>query len=75
LFSRQPVATALGAVATLLMLVGYIPTLRAYRRNPLWALTLPAAAVFYMGATIHSALRYWSGRGGEWKGRAQDARQ
>jgi hypothetical protein len=74
LFSWQPLATALGAAATLLMLVTYIPALRAYRRNPLWALTLPFAALFYLGATIDSALRYWSGRGGEWKGRAQDAR-
>ena len=38
----------------------------------LWALTLPVSAVFYMWATLHSALKYWSGRGGEWKGRAQD---
>jgi hypothetical protein len=25
-----------------------------------------------MGATIHSAVKYWLGRGGEWKGRIQD---
>jgi hypothetical protein len=36
------------------------------------AFTLPVAAVFYMGATVLSALRYWTGRGGQWKGRAQD---
>jgi hopene-associated glycosyltransferase HpnB len=72
LFSQQPVAVALGAVATLLMLASYLPALRAYHRNPLWALTLPLAAVFYLGATVQSALRYWSGKGGEWKGRAQD---
>ena len=29
-------------------------------------------AVFYLVATVESAVRYWSGRGGEWKGRVQD---
>jgi hypothetical protein len=38
----------------------------------LWALTLPLAAVFYMGATLHSAIKFWMGAGGAWKGRAQD---
>jgi hypothetical protein len=28
--------------------------------------------MFYMGATFHSAVKYWSGRGGQWKGRIQD---
>ena len=35
---------------------------------------LPLIAVFYMIATVDSAIRYWSGRGGFWKGRAQDTR-
>ena len=54
------------------MLIAYAPMVRFYRLNPLWTLTLPAAALFYIGATIHSAIRYWSGTGGMWKGRAQD---
>jgi len=33
---------------------------------------LPLAALFYLGATIHSAVKYWNGSGGEWKGRVQD---
>lgn len=36
-----------------------------------WALTLPLAALFYGYATCVSAVRYWLGRGGQWKGRAQ----
>jgi hopene-associated glycosyltransferase HpnB len=66
-------ARVLGAVAWLLMTIAYLPTVRFYRVNPLWALCLPVVAVFYAGATIHSALRYHSGRGGQWKGRVQDA--
>ena len=63
---------ALGALAWLLMIITYIPVLRLYRLNLLWALALPLVAVFYMGATFHSAWKYWTGRGGEWKGRVQD---
>jgi hypothetical protein len=55
-----------------LMVLSYWPVLRLYRLNPLWALSLPVAAVFYVGATFHSAWKYWAGRGGEWKGRVQD---
>jgi hopene-associated glycosyltransferase HpnB len=63
---------ALAGAACLLMMVSYWPVLRLYRLNLLWALALPVAAVFYVGATFHSAWKYWSGRGGEWKGRIQD---
>ena len=72
LFSRSRLAIALGAATFAIMLIAYIPMVRLYRLNYAWSLTLPAAAVFYMGATIHSAIRYWSGSGGLWKGRVQD---
>jgi hopene-associated glycosyltransferase HpnB len=61
-----------GVVACALMLLSYLPIIRFYRLNPLWTLTLPIAAMFYMASTLDSAIRYWSGTGGEWKGRAQD---
>jgi hopene-associated glycosyltransferase HpnB len=66
-------AMTLGAAAWALMAVSYLPMVRFYRLNPVWALTLPLAAIFYMFATLWSAVQYWSGRGGQWKGRAQDA--
>jgi hypothetical protein len=62
----------IGAAAYLLMSATYLPLVRFYQLSPLWALTLPFSAVFYVAATIHSAVMYWSGRGGEWKGRTQD---
>jgi hopene-associated glycosyltransferase HpnB len=75
-FSQQRLPAVLGAAAWVLMIVCFVPTLRFYRLSPLWALVLPLVAVFYMAATLHSAFRYWTGRGGEWKGRIQDpARQ
>jgi hopene-associated glycosyltransferase HpnB len=69
------VPAALGATAWLLMILSYLPVLRLYRLNPMWALALPVAAVFYVGATFHSAWKYWMGRGGEWKGRIQDPKE
>ena len=72
LFGHHTWPIMLGALAWLLMIITYIPVLRLYRLNPLWALALPLVATFYMGATFHSAWKYWTGRGGEWKGRVQD---
>jgi hopene-associated glycosyltransferase HpnB len=66
---------AMGGAACLLMVLSYWPVLRLYRLNPFWALTLSVAAVFYVGATFHSAWKYWMGRGGEWKGRIQDPKE
>ena len=74
LFSDRLVPIALGAATWLLMAMAYWPTIRFYRRSFLWSFTLPAVALFYMGATIHSAVQYWRGKGGEWKGRVQDVR-
>lgn len=71
---RQPVAAACGVVAWALMSLCYLPMVRYYRINPLYALALPAVAVFYAAATVHSAVRFALGRGGRWKGRVQDVR-
>lgn len=62
----------IAAAACTLMFATYVPTLRLYRVNILSAVTLPFAALFYVLATIHSAVNYWRGQGGTWKGRAQD---
>jgi hopene-associated glycosyltransferase HpnB len=72
LLSGTRLSIALGAAAWLTMTVAYWPMVRFYRLNPAWSLTLPAAALFYTAATLHSALKYWSGQGGRWKGRVQD---
>ena len=72
LLSSGKGAFVLGASAWAAMTITYSPVVRYYRLNPAWALSLPLAAPFYLGATVHSALKYWSGRGGDWKGRAQD---
>ena len=70
-FSAQAVVWRLGLAAWALMAITYLPTVRFYRMSPLWAAALPLAAAFYTYATWVSAVRYWLGRGGQWKGRAQ----
>jgi hopene-associated glycosyltransferase HpnB len=61
---------ACGLTAFLVATVSYIPTLRRYGCNPLWSLTLPLIASFYMAATVGSALNHWFGGGSRWKSRS-----
>ena len=72
LFSGRPVAEILGAFALLLTSLSYAPMIRFYRLPLFWAFSLPLVAIFYAGATLHSAIQYWRGNGGAWKGRIQD---
>ncbi|MBZ5526324.1 MAG: glycosyltransferase [Acidobacteriia bacterium] len=63
------------ALATwLLMSLLYLPSVRFFRLNFFWIFLLPLAALYYSYATLLSALRYWMGRGGQWKGRSQAAK-
>lgn len=75
LFSRNTPVEILAALGWLLMTISFLPLVRFYRLTPAWSLALPLIALFYMGATFHSAFRYWTGEGGEWKGRIQDPAQ
>ncbi|WDI30903.1 glycosyltransferase [Hyphococcus flavus] len=52
-----------------LMAYTYWPTLRLYGRAPWEAVLLPAAGALYTAMTVSSAMRYWRGEGGQWKGR------
>jgi len=65
-------ATLLAGMAWLFMTITFWPMVEFYSLSLLWAPLLPLIALFYMGATVHSAVQYWRGRGGEWKDRKQD---
>jgi hypothetical protein len=65
-------APFLGIASGVLMTLAFLPTVRFYRQSRLWVLLLPFISLFYLGATISSAIQYWRGRGGAWKGRVQD---
>jgi hypothetical protein len=61
----------LGLATWLVMAASLQPTLRFYRLNPLWGLTLPVIGAAYAVFTIQSAVQFGRGEGGLWKGRAQ----
>ena len=63
----------LGAAAWGGMSLAFLPILRSYGCSAAVALLLPAIALFYMAATVASAILFWRGRGGHWKGRFQAA--
>jgi len=62
-------ARIMGLAAWLLMAVAFQPTLRFYRVSPLWGIGLPAIAFCYTLFTLDSAVQFWRGKGGLWKGR------
>jgi hopene-associated glycosyltransferase HpnB len=74
LFSGHRIPALMGLAAWILMSASYARMIRYYRLSLLWSFALPAIAAFYASATVHSALQYWRGSGGHWKGRAQDLR-
>ena len=65
-----PGASGSASPPTRLGVVSYLPTLRRYNQPSYMALALPGIAVFYMAATIASAMQYWRGAGAKWKNRA-----
>ena len=66
------VGSVLGVASWTLMSLAFVPMLRLYRRSLWFAPVLPFMALFYAGATVDSAIQYWRGMGGLWKGRVQD---
>jgi hopene-associated glycosyltransferase HpnB len=78
-FALPPLLALLGAgtarflagAAWLCMAAGFQPMLRFYRRVPLWGLALPLVGIVYTVFTVDSAIQFWRGRGGLWKGRYQ----
>jgi hopene-associated glycosyltransferase HpnB len=59
-----------GCVLWLVLAASYVPTLVRFRLSLIWAPFLPLVAVFYMAATIGSAVDDLTGRGVVWKRRA-----
>jgi hopene-associated glycosyltransferase HpnB len=59
----------LGLLAWLLIALAFQPTLHRYRRSPFWGILLPGISLFYLCATVASAIRHYAGRGGGWKDR------
>src|SRR5260370_40282233 len=58
-----------GAVCWVGMALAFQPTLWRYQRSPAWGLLLPVIGLFYLMATIGSAVRFYQGRGGQGENR------
>lgn len=71
LFTHDTLTRLIALSTWLLMSLLFLPTVRYYRISTHWTATIPAAAAFYAAATFLSALRYWTNRGAQWKGRSQ----
>lgn len=67
----QGLTQYIGIFTWMIMAFSFWPTIRFYRLSPLWTMALPVITLFYASATFGSALNYWRGRGGQWKGRSQ----
>jgi hopene-associated glycosyltransferase HpnB len=69
-FNLHGLPRFLGLLTWAMSAATYLPTLTRFRRSFVWAIFLPAIALFYMVATIGSAVNHYRGRGVVWKGRA-----
>nr|WP_252393852.1 glycosyltransferase [Candidatus Rhodoblastus alkanivorans] len=70
-FFADGVAGLCGIAAFVLMSVSFGPIQRFYGLKRWRAMTLPLIAAPYLLYTLDSALQFFRGRGGMWKGRAQ----
>jgi hopene-associated glycosyltransferase HpnB len=68
IFSRSWPFVA-GLAASVLAVTSFIPTLDRYRQPKTISLALPVIALFYLAATVASAVHYWRGKGAKWKNR------
>lgn len=59
-----------GLAAFALAVISFRPAQARYGQRKLFALALPLIALFYMAATVGSALNHWFGAGANWKNRA-----
>lgn len=60
---------ALGLAIWAMAAMSYFPTLDRYQVPRFYAAALPAIALFYMLATVGSAVNYYCGTGAKWKSR------
>ena len=58
--------------AWLLSAIMFLPAAKTFHAPKWTCLVVPFIAAFYVLATVESALNYWRGKGGVWKGRVQD---
>ena len=68
-------AAVMGLVSWGLMAASQVPMLLRYAVPAPTAALMPVSGILYSLMTLHSAVRYWQGRGGSWKGRTYPLRR
>ena len=63
-----------GLLAWGLMARSFWPMVKFYHLPWPWALALPGIAAIFLAATLYSALCFYRGKGGQWKGRIEGGR-
>lgn len=74
-FTGELVVARTGIILWGFVIFFYAPTLMLYNLHPIRGYALPFVAVLYLLMTIHSALRFWRGKGGQWKERSYDFKE
>ena len=69
ILTNKWLVVAICTLTWLLMTFAYFPTIKLYKLSIIWAIWLPAIAFLYTLMTIDSAVKYYQGKGGAWKGR------
>lgn len=65
----HPQTIIIGLIILVIQVICYLPTLKYYSMNPVYALFLPFIGALYLIMTWSSAYRYYFAKGANWKGR------
>jgi len=69
ILQAEPAIIVIGIVTLCIQTICYLPILRYYSMNPIYALSLPLVAMFYLLFTLSSAYSYYFDKGATWKER------
>lgn len=68
-------AKIISAAALCGMFLCYLPTLKFYGLSRIWGVAMPLIGTLFLGMTWTSAIRFWQGKGSQWKDRSYSKMQ
>tara|TARA_B100001250_G_C19742528_1_gene763716 strand:+ start:243 stop:1361 length:1119 start_codon:yes stop_codon:yes gene_type:complete len=69
ILQMEPTTIGIGILTLCIQAICYFPILRYYSINPIYVLSLPLVAMFYLLFTLSSAYSYYFSKGPTWKER------
>ena len=67
--SQKESLMLMGLIMIFIQVICYLPTLKYYSMNPIYALSLSFVGILYMLFTLHSGFNYYFKKGALWKNR------